>query len=225
MAYIGASAAFSGQAIQTDVFSGNGSNTVFTLSKTVYNTKDIEVVVNNVQQNPFDGSYSVSGQTLTFSGAPSSVANNIVVTYRQVTTGVLVPPDNSVTANSLQSNAVTTAKLSDSGVTAGSYGNTTAIPVLTIDAKGRVTSATTNAVSSVSGLTYTAANATITVSTSGASYSAQVIPANAAIQEFSQNVTSSYTLTAGKNGLAVGPLNLANGVQVTIPSGARLVIL
>lgn len=223
MAYIGASA--TNQAIVTDRFDGNGSNTAFTLSRTVYNEKDIEVLVNNVQQNPFDGSYTVNGTTLTFSGAPSAGSNNIYVTYRGYATSILTPLDNTITANSIQSNAVTTAKLSDSGVTAGSYGNTTAIPVLTIDAKGRVTSATTNAVSSVSGLTYTAANATLTVSTSGASYSAQIIPANAAIQEFSTNVTSSYTLSTGKNGLAVGPLNLANGVQVTVPSGARLVIL
>ena len=40
MSYIGASGAFAGQAISTDVFSGNGSNTVFTLSKTVFNTKN-----------------------------------------------------------------------------------------------------------------------------------------------------------------------------------------
>ena len=225
MSYIGASGAFAGQAIATDVFSGNGTNTVFTLSKSIFNTKDIEVVVNNVQQNPYDGSYSVSGTTLTFSGAVSSGANNIYVTYRGTSTNLFTPYDNTVTANSIQSNAVTTAKLSDSGVTAGTYGNNTAIPVLTIDAKGRVTTATTNAVSGVTGFSYAAANATLTVSTSGSNYSAQIIPANAVIQEFSTNVTSSYTLTTGKQGLSVGPVNLANGVAVTIPSGARWVIL
>ncbi len=258
MAYIGASA--TNQAIVTDRFDGNGSNTDFTLSKTVYNTKDIEVLVNNVQQNPFDGSYSVNGNTLTFSGAPSAGSNNIYVTYRGYATSILTPLDNTVTANAIQSNAVTTAKLSDSGVTAGSYGNTTAIPVLTIDAKGRVTAATTNSISGITGVSYTASNSTITVSTSATNYTANIqagnssvqgllqivdstsntsatvaaaansvaslaLKANNTIQEFSTNVTSSYTLTTGKNGLAVGPLNLANGVQVTVPTGARLVIL
>ncbi len=37
--------------------------------------------------------------------------------------------------------------LANSGVTAGTYGNTTAIPVVTVDQKGRVTSITTNSIS------------------------------------------------------------------------------
>ena len=66
----------------SDVFSGNGSTT-FTLSYNVVRTTDIEVVVNNVQQNPFDGSYSiVNNNILTFSEAPSTSSNNIVISYR-----------------------------------------------------------------------------------------------------------------------------------------------
>lgn len=197
MAWIGASGALTNQASASDVFNGNGSNTQFTLSRTVYNTRDIEVVVNNVQQNPFDGSYSVSGQTLTFSGAPTAGANNIYVNYSAGVIGILAPTDNSVTANSIIANAVTTAKLSDSGVTAGTYGNTTVIPVITVDAKGRTTSVTT----------------------------APVDVANGAIHEFSPTVTAPYTLTTGKNGLTVGPLVIANGASVTVPPGQRLVIL
>lgn len=41
--------------------------------------------------------------------------------------------------------AVTTAKLENSGVAAASYGSASAIPVITVDEKGRITSATTQA--------------------------------------------------------------------------------
>jgi hypothetical protein len=50
-------------------------------------------------------------------------------------------------------NATISATLADSGVSAATYGSAAAIPVLTVDAKGRVTSATTTAVGS--GLTVT----------------------------------------------------------------------
>jgi hypothetical protein len=41
----------------------------------------------------------------------------------------------------------------------------------------------------------------------------------------SQNVTSSYTIAAGKSAMTIGPTNLANGVVITISSGSRWVIL
>lgn len=197
MAYIGAIATSTNQAIVTDVFNGNGTNTQFSLSRSIYNAKDIEVTVNNVQQNPFDGSYSVSGQTLTFSGAPSSGANNIYVVYRAGITGLTTPSENSVATVSIQANAVTTAKLSDSGVTAGTYGNTTSIPVITVDSKGRTTNVATVSVNQ----------------------------ANGVIHEFNTTVSSSYTLTTGKNAVSVGPITVANGSAVTVPTGQRWVIL
>jgi hypothetical protein len=43
---------------------------------------------------------------------------------------------------------VTGAKLENSGVTAGTYGSASAIPAITVDAKGRITSASTNSFSS-----------------------------------------------------------------------------
>lgn len=49
--------------------------------------------------------------------------------------------------------------------------------------------------------------------------------ANGAILETSQNITESYTLTLGKNGISAGPINLADGVSVIIPDGARWVIV
>ena len=43
--------------------------------------------------------------------------------------------------------------------------------------------------------------------------------------EMSPNVTTSYTLSSGKNAMVVGPLVTADGVTVTVPTGQRLVIL
>jgi len=50
-----------------------------------------------------------------------------------------------VTSDQIAAGAVTTADLEDSGVTAGTYGSSSAIPAITVDAKGRITSATTSA--------------------------------------------------------------------------------
>ena len=56
----------------TDYFNGDGSTVAFTLSRPVVTVNDIQVVVNNVQQEP-GVAYYVSGLTnLIFTGAPSS---------------------------------------------------------------------------------------------------------------------------------------------------------
>jgi hypothetical protein len=49
--------------------------------------------------------------------------------------------------------------------------------------------------------------------------------AGGAIYENSQTISASYTLTTNKNGLSAGPLSIADGVTVTIPSGSTWVIL
>jgi hypothetical protein len=49
--------------------------------------------------------------------------------------------------------------------------------------------------------------------------------AGGAIYENTQTISSNYTMTTGKNGESVGPITVATGVTVTIPSGSRWVIL
>jgi hypothetical protein len=49
--------------------------------------------------------------------------------------------------------------------------------------------------------------------------------ANAAIYENAQSITENYTMTTNFNGESVGPITIAGGVTVTIPSGSRYVIL
>ena len=84
MAYIGKApnTAIVNQATSQS-FSGNGSNTAFTLTRSVNVGEDLEVFVNNVQQEPGSGkSYTASGTTLTFDEAPPSGTNNVYVIYR-----------------------------------------------------------------------------------------------------------------------------------------------
>lgn len=54
--------------------------------------------------------------------------------------------------------------------------------------------------------------------------SSQVLGAPAVI-EMADDITANLTITSGKNALAVGPLTIASGVTVTIPTGQVMVIL
>jgi hypothetical protein len=49
--------------------------------------------------------------------------------------------------------------------------------------------------------------------------------ANGVIYENNLNISANYTLTTGKNGMSVGPIQIDSGITVTIPSGQRWVIL
>ncbi len=49
--------------------------------------------------------------------------------------------------------------------------------------------------------------------------------AGGAIYENVDDIASNYTLTSGSNGMSVGPITLATGVTVTVPTGQRWVIL
>lgn len=64
------------------------------------------------------------------------------------------------------SGEIVTAQLKDSGVTADTYGSAAQVPVITVDAKGRVTSASTTAVAGVSSVSYNTTTGVLTVSTS-----------------------------------------------------------
>jgi len=66
-------------AFVTDQFSGTGSQTAFTMSVAPANTASTLVAVSGVLQDP--STYSVSGTTLTFTGAPPSGTGNISVRY------------------------------------------------------------------------------------------------------------------------------------------------
>ena len=81
MAYLGKEAVNRSTGTSKDSFSGDGSTTAFTMSRSVLLVTDIEVFVDNVQQEPTTA-YTVSGTTLTFSSAPANGTNNVYVIHR-----------------------------------------------------------------------------------------------------------------------------------------------
>jgi hypothetical protein len=116
MSYIGSTPTTQSFIAGTDSFNGTGSQTAFTLSRLVNSVNDIQVVVNNVVQYP--PNYSVSGNTLTISPAPSSGTNNVYVRYLSTTLQTITPSDLTVSAAKIQTNAVTTDKIADANITA-----------------------------------------------------------------------------------------------------------
>jgi hypothetical protein len=93
-----------------------------------------------------------------------------------------------------------TTTLANTAVTPGSYGNSSAIPVITVDSKGRITSATTNTVAGVTGYSYAAANNTFTITAGdGSTYAATIGTVNTLAVSNTLNVTGVATFSNNVN--------------------------
>ena len=117
MAYLGASPFNVFSAPTKDVFSGDGSETVFTLSKSAGSAATIDVFVANVRQEP-DVAYTTSDRTLTFTSAPASGSSNIYVINNStvIGNGLLPVPgrDSDSVTNFTSSGTITAAAITAS---------------------------------------------------------------------------------------------------------------
>lgn len=86
MAYIGNTPEVNSFAAGSDNFNGDGSKTVFTLSRRVTGVNDVIAVIENVIQDPFTAYTIAANNTsgtadITFTSAPLSGTGNIQVRY------------------------------------------------------------------------------------------------------------------------------------------------
>ena len=72
---------------------------------------------------------------------------------------------------------------------------------------------------------YDASNQTIDISIAGGGGGAVGAGTDKVFYENDQTVTQSYTISAGKNAMVAGPIAVASGKTITIPSGSELTIV
>lgn len=102
----------------TDTFSGNNAATSFgPLTRAPAGSASIAVYISGSYKTP-GIDYTVSGTQITFSVAPASGTNNIVVLHLGAGSVTQVPSDGSVTAQKLAVDAVTSSAIVDGAVQA-----------------------------------------------------------------------------------------------------------
>ena len=165
MAYIGAVAPgydptrASVPQLDAERFSGTGSATAFTLARQVVSPTDIDVVVENVTQEP-TVAYSVNGNTLTFTEAPGSGTNNIYVVYRgSGISNYAFVPDGSITyaklANNIKQFTVDTVTANGTGTTVELTEAPASANSIIVSVDGVIQTAPTNYTLSGSTITFT----------------------------------------------------------------------
>jgi hypothetical protein len=145
--------------LDAERFSGNASTTAFTLTRQVASPTDINVIVENVLQEPIVA-YSVNGYTLTFTEAPGTGTNNIYVIYRaSAVSNFAYVPDGSITyaklANNIRQFTVDTFTANGTGSTIALTETPASANSLIVSVDGVIQTAPTNYTLSGSTITFT----------------------------------------------------------------------
>ena len=138
------------------------------------------------------GAFTLANVTVNAKGLITAASSGTApVTSASVVAGTGI----AVTAATTTGAATSTVNLAASGVTAGSAGSATSIPVVTVDTYGRITALSS---ATVAGGQYFGAAATKAIA-----YNADTIGEN-------------ITITTGNNGLSASPITISTGFTVTV---------
>jgi len=181
----------------TFTITANVSNGINIINPPASNTIDFGLATTGVTAGGYGNTTSIPTVTVDSFGRITSISNN----------SITVPPGTTIIANSGQitANASTgnvAIGLANTGVTAGVYGNTSIIPVITVDSYGRITSVSNTALTGGGGGNVTSSgylnNAVIFANTTG----------------YLSN-TSNLNFFSSNNSLAVkGSIQIANNQPV-----------
>jgi hypothetical protein len=122
-------AAVNGDSLSQNNFTGDGSDTTFTLSVDPLHENNTMVFLDGVYQHK--ATYSVSGTTLTFDTAPANGVLIECITHTQ--TEVNTPSSNSVVTASIVDDNVTQAKLADDAVGADQLASSAVVTASIVD--------------------------------------------------------------------------------------------
>ena len=190
MSYLGNEPGVGSFIVSTERFNGTGACTQFTITQTgISDANAIEVIVSSVQQDPIN-SYSITNGVITFTEAPPSGTQNIIVTYRATTvitySNILNSqiPDGTITASKLASGTLPTATANSAAI----YANAAFI-------QANTPSYIANSAASYANSAFSLANGHSAIANSAAAY------ANGAFTQANTDVTN-ISITSGTYGNA-----------------------
>jgi hypothetical protein len=214
-------------------FSGDASSTAGSSSLTLATV--------NSNTGSFGSSTAVPVITVNGKGLITAVSTASVSGSISVTGGDLTMSGNTGTA-------ITNATLATVNSNTGSFGSSTAVPVITVNGKGLITAISTSSVQGGAALSNDTSTASdlypmfaaatsgtpTTVYTSNAKLlykpstgelkASQLVATNGIIAN-SATIAADYTIASGQNAMSTGAVTVNSGVTVTVSSGSRWVVL